>query len=176
MKSTRFNFWRTLSILCAVFFVSFAFMSCQQADDDENSSSGSEPVVLAASDGIIGEWASSGEKYIFTADTFQNYYYDGDWISTYAGDNLYIIKTSDTSGYVYMKYTIAMNSDYSYSSSAPDVGKWYAISYKELTSSSVSLSGAYKSDGVTSTDTLEEAVEEFTIANDYFSSYSELSK
>ena len=70
-----------------------------------------------------------------------------------------------------------MNSDSSYSETAPDVGKWYAVSYKNLTSNSVSLSGAYKADGKTSTQTLDEAKKEFTVENGYFDySYSECIK
>ena len=69
-----------------------------------------------------------------------------------------------------------MNSDYSYSETAPDVGKWYAIAFKELTASSVSLSGAYNASGKISAETLEEAISTFTIANGYFDNYSECVK
>lgn len=35
MKSTRFVFGRALAVLCALLFVSFGFMSCQQEDETE---------------------------------------------------------------------------------------------------------------------------------------------
>ena len=49
-----------------------------------------------------------------------------------------------------------------------------AIAFKELTASSVSLSGAYGT--VSSTSTLEEAISTFTIDNGYFTIYSECVK
>ncbi len=69
-----------------------------------------------------------------------------------------------------------MNTEGIYSDDAPDVGKWYAVHYKNLTSNSVSLSGAAKTGGETSTKTLSEAIIEFTVENGYFSYYSECTK
>lgn len=71
-------------------------------------------------------------------------------------------------------YTKSISYYYRYSSEAPDVGKYYAISFKELSTSSISLSGAYGA--VTSTSSLEEAKSTFTVADGYFSYYSELVK
>lgn len=65
---------------------------------------------------------------------------------------------------------------YAYDGDAPDVGKWYAVHYKNLTSESVELAGAYKFGGKTSTTTLEEAKNEFTLANGYFEFHSECKK
>uniref|UniRef100_UPI0023F7BCE2 hypothetical protein n=1 Tax=Treponema berlinense TaxID=225004 RepID=UPI0023F7BCE2 len=84
--------------------------------------------------------------------------------------------------YIYIKYTRAYCSTHSdsttytyiYDEDAADVGKWYAIAFKELTASSVSLSGAYGT--ISSTSTLEEAISTFTIDNGYFSTYSECVK
>lgn len=76
-----------------------------------------------------------------------------------------IIWSSDTSGIIYGKYT--ENSYYK-----DVVGKYYAVSFKDLTESSISISGAYKSSGKTGTATLEEAISEFTIDNGYFGTYS----
>ncbi len=182
MKSTRFNFWRTLSILCAVFILSFSFMSCQQAEDDENSSSGSEPVVLAASDGIIGEWISSyGEKYLITQTDYDNYsHYDSSynydastWYLYYSTTDLYKIELTSTTGYIYGKFDDADHIGY-----GATLGQWYALYYDNLTSSSVSLYQPYKADGKAGCDSLEEAVEEFTLANGYYnlSSPSECTK
>ncbi|MBO4857633.1 MAG: hypothetical protein J5527_03865 [Treponema sp.] len=63
---------------------------------------------------------------------------------------------------------------YRYSTTAPDVGKWYAISFKDLAASAVKVSGAYGTKS--STATLEEAVTEFTVENGYFAYYSDCTK
>lgn len=165
MKSTRFVFGRALAVLCALLFVSFGFMSCQQEDETEY-----------VNYSLTGTWQSSyGEIFKITSTSLSN---GGSWGDAYAGNNLVVSYTNDeaTSGYIYIKYTRAMNPDYSYSETAPDVGKWYAIAFKELTASSLSLSGAYNASGKTSTETLEEAISTFTIANGYFTTYSECVK
>ena len=125
---------------------------------------------------LYGKWTSSfGEVFEISKDYFKNY---GESWSCYEGDSIIIIpnENDNASGTIFLKYTVSRNPDGSYSNTAPDVGKWYAVSYKNLTKNSVSLSGAYKSDGKTSTETLEEAKEEFTVANGYFDYYSECTK
>ena len=61
---------------------------------------------------------------------------------------------------------------YRYSNTAPDAGKWYAVYYSQLQTAegktSAKISGAYNSSRKTSTETLEEAVAEFTPDNHYF--------
>lgn len=153
-------------VLLTTAFV-FSTLSCKQTTDDSDDA------------GIYGTWKSSySEYFVIDSDTatLTNYY--GSINSTkecYAGSDMCINKTSDTSGIIYIKYTRAYDSSSSaYSESAADVGKWYAVSYKELTSSSVSLSAAYGS--VSSEDTLKDAESEFTSANGYFSYYSECVK
>ena len=133
-----------------------------------------QPEEVFISD-LYGKWTSSfGEVFEISKDSFKNY---GEGWSAYEGNSLEIIPNDDgKSGTIFLKYTVSANPDYSYSNTAPDVGKWYAVSYKNLTKNSVSLSGAYKSDGKTSTETLEEAKEEFTVENGYFASYSECTK
>lgn len=174
MKSTRFVFGRALAVLCALLFVSFGFMSCQQEDDDNGLPDG--VYELSDNSALIGTWESSyGEIFKISSTSLSN---GGSWGDAYAGNNLVVSYTNDekTSGYIYIKYTRAMNLDYSYSETAPDVGKWYAIAFKELTASSVLLSGAYNASGKTSTETLEEAISTFTIAKGYFNNYSECVK
>ena len=127
---------------------------------------------------LYGKWTSSyGEVFEISKDYLKNY--SEDW-SSYEGDSIIIIpnENDNASGTIFLKYTVSKNPDpdKSYSNTAPDVGKWYAVSYKNLTKNSVSLSGAYKSDGKTSTETLEEAKEEFSVANGYFDFYSECKK
>lgn len=170
MKSTRFYFGRATLILSAILFV-FAFAGCKVDDDDNTLPEGIEE--LSSSDKLIGEWKETYGTYKITQTTFSS---SGSYGDSYAGDNLVVGRLTSDSGYIYIKYTRAMNADYSYSETAPDVGKWYAIAYKNLTDSSIQLSGAYKSGGKTSTDTLEEAISEFIIANGYFSEYSNCTK
>ena len=127
---------------------------------------------------LYGKWTSSyGEVFEISKDYLKNY--GEDW-SSYEGDSIIIItnENDNASGTIFLKYTVSKNPDpdKSYSNTAPDVGKWYAVSYKNLTKNSVSLSGALKSGGKTSTETLEEAKEEFTVENGYFASYSECTK
>ena len=125
---------------------------------------------------LYGKWTSSfGEVYEISKDYFKTY---GTWGNGYEGDSIIIItnENDNTSGTIFLKYTVSMNPDESYSNTAPDVGKWCAVSYKNLTKNSVSLSGAFKLGGKTSTETLEKAIQEFTVENGYFASYSECTK
>lgn len=176
MKSTRFVFGRALAVLCALLFVSFGFMSCQQEDETEY-------VNYSLTGTWVNSYSGGTSVYKITSSTFDNSgtsSYNGttSTYDAYAGNNLVVSYTNDeeTAGYIYIKYTRAMNPDYSYSETAPDVGKWYAIAFKDLTASSLSLSGAYNASGKTSTETLEEAISTFTIANGYFNNYSECVK
>ncbi|GEM_PF-5685432 len=165
MKSSRFNFGRALSLLCAIFFVSFSFISCQQEEDTEyvyeyvivNPYTDSEDY-----DKLNGNtWlSSSNDYYDFNNDTV--YYYDGgygyDWSGKVAGirDN-----------YIYFKY-VSVGSGLEDSSLE---GKYNAINFKDLTNSTVSMGTAsnYTNKRKACTDTLEEAVKEFTLANGYWS-------
>ena len=134
-----------------------------------------QPEEVFISD-LYGKWTSSyGEVFEISKDYFKTY---GTLGNGYEGDSIIIIpnENDNASGTIFLKYTVSANPDWSYSNTAPDVGKWYAVSYKNLKKNSVSLSGAYKSDGKTSTETLEEAKEEFTVENGYFDSYSECTK
>ena len=191
MKSTRFVFGRALAVLCALLFVSFGFMSCQQEDDDNGLPNG--VYELSDNSALIGTWVNSysggTSVYKITSSTLDNSgtsSYNGttSTYDSYAGNNLVVSYTNDeeTSGYIYIKYTRAYCSTHSdsttytyiYDEDAADVGKWYAIAFKELTASSVSLSGAYGT--ISSTSTLEEAISTFTIDNGYFTTYSECVK
>lgn len=191
MKSTRFVFGRALAVLYALLFVSFGFMSCQQEDDDNGLPNG--VYELSDNSALIGTWVNSysggTSVYKITSSTFDNSgtsSYNGttSTYDSYAGNNLVVSYTNDekNSGYIYIKYTRAYCSTHSdpttytyiYDTDAADVGKWYAIAFKELTASSVSLSGAAGT--VSSTSTLEEAISTFTIANGYFTTYSECVK
>ncbi|MCR4580315.1 MAG: hypothetical protein K5681_08210 [Treponema sp.] len=55
-------------------------------------------------------------------------------------------------------------------------GKYFALAYKDLTTSSCKFSNAYKTDGLSYTDTLDEAKTEFTVDNGYYSYFGEYAK
>ncbi|MDY5046990.1 MAG: hypothetical protein SPE87_04505 [Treponema porcinum] len=176
MKSTRFSFGSAATFLGALLIVvslSFSLASCKTADDDNPLPQGVEE--LSADSPLIGKWQDSyGSIYEISQTKFSNY---GESYESYAGNNLVISKSTDNSGYIYIQYTRAADENWNYTTDktkAPDVGKWYAISFKELTNSSIKLSGAYGEK--TSTETLEEAITEFTIENGYFASYSDCTK
>ena len=176
MKSTRFSFGSAATFLGALLIVvslSFSLASCKTADDDNPLPQGVEE--LSADSPLIGKWKDSyGSIYEISQTEFSNY---GENYNSYAGKNLVISKSTDNSGYIYIQYTRAADENWNYTTDktkAPDVGKWYSISFKELTNSSIKLSGAYGEK--TSTETLEEAITEFTIENGYFASYSDCTK
>ena len=160
MKSTRLSLLRAKAVLFALVSVlAFSFSACNVTTEPE--------VEYVYNDLLVGTW-TDGTKYgtyIITNTTFEN-------AGSYKGDNLVVQKLDSTSGYIYIKYTVAMNADWSYSETAPDVGKWYAISYKDLGAEKISISGAYKDGGATSCETLDEAVTEFTVDNGYFGFYT----
>lgn len=160
MKSTRLSLLRAKAVLFALVSVlAFSFSACNVTTEPE--------VEYVYNDLLVGTW-TDGTKYgtyIITNTTFEN-------AGSYKGNNLVVQKLDSTSGYIYIKYTVSINADYSYSETAPDVGKWYAISYKDLGAEKISISGAYKEGGATSCETLDEAVTEFTVDNGYFGFYT----
>ena len=179
MKSTRFSFGSAATFLGALLIVvslSFSLASCKTDDNDDDSlTSGIEE--LSTDSPLIGKWKDSDSSiYEISQNEFSNY---SDTYLSYAGNNLVISKTSENSGYIYIQFTRAADENWNYTTDkekAPDIGNWYAISYKSLTASSIKISGAYKDGGETSTETLEEAMAEFTIENGYFAMYSDCVK
>ena len=176
MKNLKFS-----RLFAAMMFVAcLVLVGCKQPDTISNYKVN-----------IVGTWVSDfGEKYIVTATSVDS---SGEGYISYAGDNLVVVMDSETAGRLFIKYTRSYekittaptgddvntwtyspaNPDwgseeywYRYSTTAPDVGKWYAILYKDLTDNSVKLSGA--AGAKSSCDTLEEAIEEFTVENGYF--------
>ena len=177
--------------------------STEQGGEQPNTST---LVDLTASDALIGKWVDSyASVYDVSVSDFKNYgegysSYEGNELK------VRFTNDAKTEGYIYIKYTKAYESVYTeptgddkdswtyipakhyednpdwdspeywyrYSSTAPDAGKWYAIAFKDLTDNAVKVSGAYGAKS--STDTLEEAVAEFTVENGYFAFYSDCAK
>ena len=150
MKTKKFGKIHTYSLLLVFLFI--AIISCNKNPYNDNSR-------------LLGTWENKQQTYTET------YIYDG---ITFTSSGSYkmkvksIIWSSDASGIIYGRYT-----ENTYYSSV--VGKYYAVSFKDLTDTSISISGAYK-DGKMAADTLIEAITEFTINNGYYSNYSSCKK
>ena len=192
MRDSKLSIFKVLSVVISALVV-FMFTGCPELtiQDDELS--------------VYGNWESNYlEQFNITSETFFCGYAGS---PTYEGDNVTVEFNEDgISGYIYIKYTginIYAYTDpndaswtkieYTYnnqtsvywqkyvhsSNDSADIGKWYAISFKDLTDNSFSISGAAGSkEGhyATSCATLEEAKTEFTAENGYFASYSEIVK
>ncbi|TXJ34167.1 hypothetical protein EPJ69_02350 [Brachyspira aalborgi] len=150
MKTKKFGKIHTYSLLLVFLFI--AIISCNKNPYNDNSR-------------LLGTWENKQQTYTET------YIYDG---ITFTSSGSYkmkvksIIWSSDASGIIYGKYT-----ENTYSPSV--VGKYYAVSFKDLTDTSISISGAFKG-GKMAADTLVEAITEFTINNGYYSLYSSCKK
>lgn len=188
MKKRFFSFQKALALSVLLLFT--AVMTGCKPDATETPEYVPEDLVkLQDGDLLLNDWFdTTNGRFIITKDYLDNKYldYSGEWCdddgnfiwtNSYAGNHLYVLKLSETSGTIFIKFTRAATPTWSYTSTpdeAPDVGKWYAISYKDLNSNAktVNLSGAYKTDGVSSCNTLVDAVNEFTIENGYFGIYT----
>lgn len=145
MKTKKFGKIHTYSLLLVFLFI--AIISCNKNPYNR----------------LLGTWENPTYK-------DETYIYDG--INFDAGSYKMKVKSiiwsSDASGIIYGRYTKNTND-------SSVVGKYYAVSFKDLTDTSILISGAYK-DGKMSADTLIEAITEFTINNGYYSFYSSCKK
>ena len=192
MKNSKLSFFKVLSVAVSALVV-LLFPGCPDltSQDDELS--------------VYGNWESSyAEEFKISEQSFYCGYAGS---PTYEGDNVTVVFNEDgISGYIYFKYTglgLYAYSDpndntwtkieyqsgdvtnvywtkYTHSSEeSADIGKWYAVSFKDLTERSFSISGAAGSkEGhyASSCATLDEAKNEFTVENGYFARYSEVTK
>lgn len=146
MKTKKFGKIHTYSLLLVFLFI--AIISCNKNPYNR----------------LLGTWENKQPTYTET------YIYDG--INFDAGSYKMKVKSiiwsSDASGIIYGRYIT--NSFYT-----NVVGKYYAVSFKDLTDTSISISGAFKG-GKMSADSLVEAITEFTINNGYYSTYSSCKK
>ena len=147
MKTKKFGKIYTYSLLLVFLFI--AIISCNKNPYNR----------------LLGTWENptyKGETYIYDGITFTS-------SGSYKMKVKSIIWSSDASGIIYGRYT-----ENTYSPSV--VGKYYAVSFKDLTDTSILISGAYKEKGKIATDSLVEAITEFTINNGYYGTYSSCKK
>lgn len=149
MKTKKFGKIHTYSLLLVFLFI--AIISCNKNPYNDNSR-------------LLGTWENKQQTYTET------YIYDG--INFDAGSYKMKVKSiiwsSDASGIIYGRYT-----ENTYNPSV--VGKYYAVSFKDLTDTSISICGAFKG-GKMAADSLVEAITEFTINNGYYGTYSSCKK
>lgn len=151
METKRKTFNKIYKGSLLVVFLFIAIISCNKNPYNDNSR-------------LLGTWENpkySGETYIYDGITFTS-------SGSYKMKVKSIIWSSDASGIIYGRYT-----ENTYNPSV--VGKYYAVSFKDLTDTSISICGAYK-DGKMSADSLVEAITEFTINNGYYGTYSSCKK
>lgn len=147
MKTKKFGKIYTCSLLLVFLFI--AIISCDKNPYNR----------------LLGTWENpkySGETYIYDGITFTS-------SGSYKMKVKSIIWSSGASGIIYGRYT-----ENTYNPSV--VGKYYAVSFKDLTDTSISICGAYKEKGKIATDSLVEAITEFTINNGYYGTYSSCKK
>ena len=95
--------------------------------------------------------AYTTSQYVITDSKFDSLYNNS---TSYSFNIKYISWNSETAGIIYGQYTA--------NSYSPEVvGKYYAVSFKDLTDTAIKISGAYKTDGVSAADTLAEAITTF---------------
>ena len=168
MKKSLFSRVKLAGLLVLFVCTWTFFAGCKNAPED--APSGSDTIQQKTPSGDDTQKPSQEDTYI-TALL-------GTWKSAY-NDGYIITKTTvtyDDGGYGYgWEAELADVTDsYIYVKKAADA--FVAISYKDLTDTSCSMSTAYKQDGKASTPTLEEAKTEFTVENGYFGYYGEYIK
>ncbi|ASJ22716.1 hypothetical protein BHAMNSH16_14115 [Brachyspira hampsonii] len=101
-------------------------------------------------------------QYVITTSKFDSLYNNS---TSYSFDIKHIKWTSDTAGIIYGQYTANTYS--------PEVvGKWYAVSFKDLTETTIKICGASKGSDF-SAENFIEAISKFTEANGYFGTFSD---
>ena len=105
--------------------------------------------------------AYTTSQYVITDSKFDSLYNNS---TSYSFNIKYISWNSETAGIIYGQYTA--NDDTSV------IGKWYAVLFKDLTDTTIKISGASKGSDF-SAENLKEAISKFTEAGGYFDYYSD---
>lgn len=179
MKSTRFSFGSAATFLGALLIVvslSFSLASCKTDDNDDDSlTSGVEE--LSSDSPLIGKWKDIYDSYntYGTYDTqISTSFIETSSYGKHEG-KIYIGKIDDNSGYIYYQLSTNITGyDNSYQPYTIECkGKWSAVAYSNLKSTSVNMCDAYNSQSKYDfQNSLEECISLYTIDNGYFGSLS----
>lgn len=166
LGSTTLKHRATQFCLLCIFLIT---VSCNVED------SGTEAFYLKG----LFKCTQYGDIYKITDDTFEaGYNNNGEYERSYSGK--IVVRPAASSGIIIIRYTSALYYDevagrYKNTNNkylAPVIDNYYAIAYRNLTTMGVELSGAYKPGGVDCAMSASDAINEFTIENGYFSTYS----
>jgi hypothetical protein len=164
-KNPRFATAPWAALALSLVMAALVFTGCTQPTDSENFPG---PAALK------GTWVSDStpdEVYRITDREFISLWEDTEG---YKGNIVNIINDVENAGYIIIKYTKAYNPD--------NVGNFYAIHYRNLTATTIEICGAANADdpdgayGGNGKATQAEAEATYTVANNYFGSYSACTK
>lgn len=174
------NLFTKVALAALLVLSAVAFSSCKADPEEDYSPSELGLIVLDNNHPLVGTWASGyGELFTIKLSEFSAK-------DTYTIENTFVYELTESSGYIYGQYTEIYdwakgqttepdNTDgwlFSYGKWYPTnkalIGKWYAVYYEKLTSTSVTITAAYKDGGKSVCKTLKEALEEFTVEKGYF--------
>ncbi|MDR3237280.1 MAG: hypothetical protein LBT84_02120 [Spirochaetia bacterium] len=148
-----------LVLLLSLFIGTQAFFGCDISEG--NNSSKQIPMPEALKGSYLSTYS---EEFIITGTEFTSAY--GGAVG-YKGNIVNVRDDGgDTAGYITIRYT-------ENTWNTPAIGNFYVIHYKNLTNNSVDLAGSSDGDGKITQD---EAEDEYTVTNGYFSSYSVCAK
>ena len=168
MKNIKFS-----RLFAAVMVVAcLAFVGCKPQTEEETVEKVIVVKQLSAEDGIAGKWSNDNESWNTYNGYGCNYLPTKIETASYGVQTgtVYIQETSDTSGYIYYKFSADMTGY----GPAPDytpftvncAGKWGAVAYKNLTADSVQMCDAFKTYDFA--ETLADAVKMYTVKNGWF--------
>jgi hypothetical protein len=148
----------TLFALTALLCLGLSFLGCNPDPPPD------DPIVATILDELVGKWLSSFSEEFEISKTKFISGWGGD--VGYEGPIVNVRNDGDGAGYITIRYTAN-----TYTPAA--VGNYYVIRWENLTSTSVSLTGA--SDGA-GKGTQAEAEDEYTVAGGYFAWFSDCTK
>ena len=169
MKNLKFS-----RLFAAMMFVAcLAFVGCKPQTEEVTVEKVIVVRQLSAEDGIAGKWTYDNKDWNAYGDYACNYVSNKIETASYGiqTGTVYIQEVSETSGYIYYKFSDDMTGY----GPAPDytpytvecAGKWCAVAYKNLTADSVQMCDAYKTYDFA--ESLSKAVELYTVDNGWFS-------
>ena len=165
MKNIKFSrlFAAALVVAC------LAFVGCKPQTEEVTVEKVIVVRQLSAEDSIVGKWKYTNYESQLEYDMAISVNKVEGSFGSHSG-NVYIQEVSETSGYIYYKFS----DDITGYGPAPDytpytiecAGKWCAVAYKNLTADSVQMCDAYKTYDFA--ESLSAAVVLYTVDNGWF--------